>query len=94
MSVTKGVPIYHGSIELRRQPTNRRDGGATVTAATARGVVFRFCDASKVCPLVLNRALRVIPANLAKLDGWEVAELLPETFLGNSIEKQNTNGGE
>lgn len=75
----KKIPIAFGRIDLVN-PNLKRAGQPH--KETANDVVFRNCAESLKCPSVLQRALKRLPSNLGKLDGWRVSALHPETDLG------------
>ena len=75
-----GIPIVMGCVELERKPTPHK----RVTKVKVQGIIFKNCADSKGCPTVLYRAIRALPIDLKKLNGWTIKNLIPVKQLGFS----------
>lgn len=94
MKLKKSVPIVLGNVELVRILTRKSKGQQLPTKTTVSGIVFRNCNTSKTCPLVLQRSVRAMPSHLKNLKGWSVTKLQAVKHLGYSIPSNAENVGE
>jgi len=80
---TNGIPIVFGDIVLVRKPIGK--GNVQPLNTVVKEVVFRDCEESYHCPVVLKRAIKQLPLRFRKLEGWQISALHPSKLLGFSV---------